>query len=274
MSHQPRVLALVGVDRLDDPGRFQRRVVVAARGVVDDRRADPVVVLRTTASQRLVGAPFRPADDGGRLAGHHDPGRRRPLRLGRRLRRGDEDGGDVLRVGLFLGSRPVSQAVVGCRRRGSRLGRRRVDRAGDRDLDGPGGADEQRIRAAGPSLGPAGRAFATRRAAVGRRGFVLGLIPGSPRSVGAFCAHPGGGSGEVAGQRDQRKRGVLGDFANRDATPEPDQRLLGDLGVAGPRAGQGRHDRRRASPTHDTITTVAAMAVSNIVGARLRDDTS
>ena len=26
--------------------------------------------------------------------------------------------------------------------------------------------------------------------------------------------------------------------------------------------------------THETMTTVAAMAVSNIVGARLRDDTS
>ena len=114
----------------------------------------------------------------------------------------------------------------------------RVERAGDRDLHGRGGADEHRIRAAGPLGGPAGRAFATRRAAVGRRGFVFGLIPGSPRAVGSFGAHPGGRAGEVAGERDQRKRCVLADLANRDAGAEPDQRLLGELGVAG-RGGSG-----------------------------------
>ena len=103
--------AVVGVDGLDDAGRLQRGVVVAARGVVDHRGANPVVVLRGTASQRLVGAPFRSADDGGRLAGHHDPGRRRPLRFGRCLRRRDEDRGDVLPEGLFPGRRPIAKVV-------------------------------------------------------------------------------------------------------------------------------------------------------------------
>ena len=39
-------------------------------------------------------------------------------------------------------------------------------------------------------------------------------------------------------------------------------------------AGRVRRDRVSRRPPHETMTTVAAMAVSNIVGARLRDDTS
>ena len=41
----------------------------------------------------------------------------------------------------------------------------------------------------------------------------------------------------------------------------------------GPR-GVGRAMIAYRVATHETMTTVAAMAVSNIVGARLRDDTS
>ncbi len=158
-----------------------------------------------------------------RLARHHHPGRRRPLRSGRRLRRGNEDRGDVLAERLFLGRRFISQTVL-LRRdvwwwRWRRLGQRRIDRAGDRDLHGRGGADEHRICAAGP-LGWSGRSgrpsqpLATRRAGVGRRGFILGLIPGPPRTVGALCAHPCRGAGQVAGERDQGKRCGLGEFAN------------------------------------------------------------
>ena len=44
--------------------------------------------------------------------------------------------------------------------------------------------------------------------------------------------------------------------------------------VSGVRGESGVPRSRVASPTQETMTTVAAMAVSNIVGARLRDDTS
>lgn len=83
-------------------------------------------------------------------------------------------------------------------------------------------------------------------------------------------AHPGRRAGQVAGQRHQRERSVLTDFANRDSGAQSDERLLDELGAARRRWAGGNATARRV-PTHETMTTVAAMAVSIIVGARLRD---
>ena len=87
--------------------------------------------------------------------------------------------------GLFPERRFVSQTACPTRRWCWSAGHCRVERAGDRDLHGRGGSDEYGIGAA-RSLGRPGRRPA-RWALVGRCGFVLGLVPGAPRTVGAFA---------------------------------------------------------------------------------------
>ncbi len=87
-------------------------------------------------------------------------------------------------------------------------------------------------------------------------------------------ADPGRGAGQVAaGQRDHGKRCGLADFADGDAAAEADQRLLGEVRVAGP--GRMLAMPGAGEPTaHGRMTTVAAMAVNNIVGAGRRDGTN
>ena len=241
-------LGVIRVDRLDDRRRVLRLVVVALGGVVDHRGADRLVERPVSAVHRFVGAPLGAGDDVGRLARRDDRGRRCPLGIGGCLRRGNENGRDVLRQRLFRGGRDVAQA--GGRRGLRRDGLRCAGRAADRDLHRRGFADEYGIGAARTRC----------RAVVARREQCLGLVPRAPRAVGVPGADPRGGAGEVsAGQRDHGKRCGLADFADRDAAAEADQRLLGEVGVAVPgrllpmfarRPRQDDHGRRDGGEQH------------------------
>nr|WP_235634530.1 N-acetylmuramoyl-L-alanine amidase [Mycobacterium tuberculosis] len=176
-------------------GGFNRNTWgVAMIGNFDDVAPTPIQI-------RTVGRLL-----GWRLACHGDCGWWRPLRSGRRLRRRDQDRGDVLPEWLFLGGWTVSQTaveqVVGRPPR-RRLSYRCVDRASHRDLHGGGGAHEHRIGATGTRIesskfhGPVG----ARR--IAWFGFILGLIPRPPVTVRALGAHTSGGTGQVASQRHQ-----------------------------------------------------------------------
>lgn len=191
------------------------------------------------------------------------------------MRRRDQDRGDVLPEWLFLGGWTVSQTaveqVVGRPPR-RRLSYRCVDRASHRDLHGGGGAHEHRIGATGTRIesskfhGPVG----ARR--IAWFGFILGLIP-RPQSPSGRLARTRAEVPARSPVNATNENGVSW-VSSRTVTPPPSP-ISGCsaswvLGV-----GDGSWELAGGRfAIHATMTTVAAIAVSSVVGARVRDGTS
>lgn len=153
-----------------------------------------------------------------------------------------------------------------------RLSYRCVDRASHRDLHGGGGAHEHRIGATGTRIesskfhGPVG----ARR--IAWFGFILGLIPRPPVTVRRLART----RAEVPARSPvnaTNENGVSW-VSSRTVTPPPSP-ISGCsaswvLGV-----GDGSWELAGGRfAIHATMTTVAAIAVSSVVGARVRDGTS
>ena len=209
---------VVGVDGSDDRCGVFRGVVVTARGVVHDGGSNPVAVHRPAAAHGVVGTPLGAADDVGWLTRTECRRGWVPLGVHGCFRWCDQHRRDVLGEGLFDVRGNVAEFLAGV---DAGLGRRGGDRsalrAGHRDLDIGGGADEDRFGAA--------RAAALAVVGVGLQG--VGVVPGSPGSVGLLGPDPGCGAGQVgAGQRHHREGGGLADLPDGLAAGEAGQRLL------------------------------------------------
>src|SRR6202012_6031969 len=88
-------------------------VVVALGGVMDHRGADGLIERPVYAVHGIVDAPLRARNDVRRLARGDDGGRRAPLGVGWRLRRGNQNGRNVLFQRLFRGGRKIPQGGGG-----------------------------------------------------------------------------------------------------------------------------------------------------------------
>ena len=252
-------LGVIREDRPHDRHGILRLVVVALGGVVDHRGTDGLVERTVAAMHRFVGAPLRARDDVGRLPGTDGGGRWVPLGVGRCLRRGNENRRDVLRQWLFRGRRDVTQ--VGC---GFGLRRRRAGCAGravDRDLDSRGLADEDGVRAARPGCSApwpvnVSVSYHWPHEPSAWRARIRAEVPVRSPPVSATM-----------------EKGVAW-LISRTVTPPPRPISGCCARWVSPGPGEGSRCPAGEPTANGRMTTVAAIAVNNVVGAERRDGTN